>query len=117
MELAKNAITPKEAIHVIVRVVSNSYQIILVKVDYDTLGCVKIFVLIYAFKSSDIDECSIRSIRKTCGANKHCVNTLGSYTCKCNRGYKQKRNGTCKGSYLFGVATLAMCKMNVNLAP
>ena len=47
VELTKNAIIPKEAIHDSVRVVSYSYQIILVKVDYDRLlGCDKIIVLI-----------------------------------------------------------------------
>ena len=55
--------------------------------------------------SSDIDECSIRWIRRMCGLNKHCVNTSGSYMCICNVGYKDEGNGSCVGKYEFTCCT------------
>ena len=47
--------------------------------------------------SSDINECSTVNI---CGANKQCTNTPGSYTCTCNPGYREGRNGNCQGIYM-----------------
>ena len=51
---------------------------------------------IKCFISSDVNECSTPNI---CGVNKQCVNTAGSYTCRCNSGYKERRNGNCEGSH------------------
>lgn len=44
---------------------------------------------------SDIDECM--TIPGLC-KNGRCINTLGSYRCLCNKGYKHDHTGTqCKG--------------------
>lgn len=46
---------------------------------------------------SDIDEC--RTIPDLC-KNGLCINTLGSYRCVCNKGYKADKSGTqCVGKY------------------
>lgn len=46
---------------------------------------------------SDIDEC--RTIPDLC-KNGLCINTLGSYRCVCNKGYKADKTGTqCVGKY------------------
>lgn len=46
---------------------------------------------------SDIDEC--RTIPGLCN-NGLCINTLGSYRCVCNKGYKADKSGTqCVGKY------------------
>ena len=42
----------------------------------------------------DINECNAN--RGICGTGGSCVNTAGSYTCRCNRGY-QLRNKKCQG--------------------
>lgn len=49
------------------------------------------------FSFSDIDEC--RTIPDLC-KNGLCINTLGSYRCVCNKGYKADKTGTqCVGKY------------------
>jgi len=38
----------------------------------------------------DIDEC-VKGL-DTCHTNAYCINTLGSYTCKCYNGYVENRS-------------------------
>jgi len=51
-------------------------------------------------KMSDIDECSANN--RVCGTDAAvagCNNTVGSYTCQCNRGYNVSADGTkCEGN-------------------
>lgn len=35
----------------------------------------------------DVDEC-INSTLNSCHENSQCFNTIGSYNCKCNNGYR-----------------------------
>ena len=61
--------------------------------------------------SSDVDECSTANI---CDDNKYCINTQGSYTCRCNSGFNEAKNGKCQGSYcsqLIVYAKLHTCIM------
>ncbi|VDN16541.1 unnamed protein product [Dibothriocephalus latus] len=44
---------------------------------------------------TDIDECAT-GIAK-CGPNMHCENTIGSYRCLCQRGYKNVNDTACVG--------------------
>jgi hypothetical protein len=52
----------------------------------------------------DINECTNETI---CG-NGSCINTIGSYTCNCSKGYEfnndyEFNNGTCVGRFFFFV--------------
>ena len=47
----------------------------------------------------DIDECSF--YQNLCGNNGECVNTLGSYSCKCKRGFEHKDGECTKGKPLI----------------
>jgi len=56
--------------------------------------------LIYLMLFLDLDECS--SNEHNCSAEAVCVNTVGSYTCRCADGFEG--NGTvCIGEYHTGV--------------
>ena len=44
----------------------------------------------------DTNEC--RSDNNPCHPNATCINTIGSYTCKCNRGFYGDGTSTCKGT-------------------
>ena len=46
---------------------------------------------------SDINECIVTS--DICGNNAQCSNTVGSYTCSCNKGYTMTEKG-CVGKLL-----------------
>ena len=47
----------------------------------------------------DIDECEMSESGGMC--NHTCVNTLGSYECQCNIGYRLLSDGfTCEGSFV-----------------
>lgn len=61
-------------------------------------------VLIPIFVPPDVDECS--SGKHTCHYSTVCVNTVGSYKCRCRRGWKPKPrfqdkqlNTTCEGTW------------------
>ncbi|KAH9496285.1 hypothetical protein Btru_018007, partial [Bulinus truncatus] len=43
--------------------------------------------------SLDIDECSTGSVY--CGLHSECINTPGSYVCRCSEYYEKNANGTC----------------------
>ena len=43
---------------------------------------------------SDLDECTTQT--HNCDANADCINTVGSYSCKCNAGYTGDGR-TCSG--------------------
>ena len=45
------------------------------------------------FNLTDIDECSKTDV---CPIRSKCINTPGSYSCKCRYGYKL-HNGVCRG--------------------
>ena len=48
---------------------------------------------------ADIDECS--QIVEACGTGEKCVNAMGKYSCKCQKGYF-KNDGACvKGKLLM----------------
>ena len=67
-----------------------------------------------SLSSSDVNECTTANI---CGDNKHCTNTQGSYTCTCNSGFNQRRNGNCQGSYCSQLNVNAnLCTIIYNIA-
>lgn len=43
----------------------------------------------------DINECS----EAECPLNSECVNTIGSFECKCNNGYSMNEDNECVGKY------------------
>lgn len=47
---------------------------------------------------ADIDECKGRNGKRLCPSDKNCVNKPGTFICVCKEGYRQLRNGICKGS-------------------
>ena len=47
---------------------------------------------------TDIDECKRGT--HNCMEASNCKNTIGSYTCLCNKGYEMK-NGRCVGKCIF----------------
>ena len=50
-----------------------------------------------ALNITDIDEC----IEDTDGCAQTCTNSIGSYSCSCNSGYRLANNGRgCNGQYL-----------------
>ena len=42
------------------------------------------YAKIFLYLSSDIDECA----ENTDNCDQHCINTVGSFTCACNAGYR-----------------------------
>ncbi|EGG14169.1 hypothetical protein DFA_11938 [Cavenderia fasciculata] len=67
--------------------------------------------------SQDVDECK-QSDLNPCQLNSHCVNTLGSYQCVCNQGYKQNSNSCsdineCNENNLLCNQTTSYCVNNV----
>ena len=55
-------------------------------------------MILVAITFADINECSSSS---TNGCQQVCVNTVGSYMCQCNAGYRLNNNGrTCAGEKL-----------------
>ena len=50
-------------------------------------------ILIHCHLFLDINECSTYN---KCGYNARCTDTIGSYTCTCNNGYKM-RGSSCVG--------------------
>lgn len=51
--------------------------------------------LFVAIDNLDIDEC--RNGAAKCGPNMYCLNTIGSFQCLCERGYKNLDHETCVG--------------------
>lgn len=52
---------------------------------------------VYVFYFTDIDECKQKPL-PNCGKNSKCVNTIGSYMCKCNIGFaKNTTTKMCEG--------------------
>ena len=51
--------------------------------------------LIVLFFPSDVDEC--KDGTDNCPVNTDCVNTKGSYSCRCNEGYRRNEAGDCTG--------------------
>lgn len=48
--------------------------------------------------NDDINECKI--FDQACDdARKECVNTLGSYSCECKKGFYETEEGTCEGNF------------------
>ena len=45
------------------------------------------------FIATDINECE----EDVCGSNEICVNTVGSFICQCQEGYKRNQGDTCEG--------------------
>lgn len=51
----------------------------------------------FSFLVSDVNEC----LHNNGGCHHHCCNTLGSFYCRCNPGYKLNSDGrTCSGKAL-----------------
>lgn len=58
--------------------------------------------------NTDEDECVDKEAR--CGSNTVCYNTIGSYYCQCEPGYRAKldqftavQGVKCKGQYVFNI--------------
>ena len=51
--------------------------------------------LIVLFFPSDVDEC--KDGTANCPVNTDCVNIKGSYSCRCNEGYRRNEAGDCAG--------------------
>lgn len=63
-------------------------------------------VQLYVFFPIDIDEC--RTLPDLC-KNGRCINTLGSYKCICNKGYRIDFTGTrCRGKYVLSFTVLSI---------
>ena len=54
------------------------------------------FLVYFCFK--DVDECSEGLVR--CASNARCINTPGSYTCRCNEGFTGNSGYYCNGMYI-----------------
>ena len=52
------------------------------------------FKILLCYFYSDVDECTASS--PVCDVNAQCLNTRGSYSCRCKVGYSG-RGKTCKG--------------------
>ena len=69
--------------------------------------------IIYIFIFSDIDECETKSLHR---CNQICNNTLGSYSCSCEKGFEINRDGyTCEGMKAvcyFNLAVLTLIYSN-----
>lgn len=46
--------------------------------------------------NDDIDECSVK-LNSCDDPRRECINTQGSFTCSCRKGFQQLENGTCGG--------------------
>ena len=50
---------------------------------------------------SDYDECIDYNYH--CPADSHCINSDGSYTCKCNKGFRLDANKDCEGLLILTI--------------
>jgi hypothetical protein len=57
---------------------------------------------------SNIDECVTDADNINCGTNAACNNTLGSFTCTCNRGHTRDGD-SCRGKVLRHSAKACVC--------
>ncbi|CAB3374556.1 Hypothetical predicted protein [Cloeon dipterum] len=60
--------------------------------DKSACGCFRGFTKVSEFHCQDVDECQERNI---CGAHGKCINTLGSYVCRCQPGFQPLPSGKC----------------------
>lgn len=59
--------------------------------------CFEIFYRVDVKLLSDVDECRVNNG----GCSMNCMNTVGSFDCKCHRGYALRPDGrTCEGMKL-----------------
>ena len=64
--------------------------------------------LISYFLYTDIDECS----EGTDHCSQNCQNTIGSYRCFCNTGYRLNTDGvTCNGQYMLSTSDQICCML------
>ena len=63
-----------------------------------------LFIYLFAYFYPDLDEC--QAFPNSCHLNAECVNTQGSYSCRCRPGYQGNGlNCTCEFSFLFSFYT------------
>ncbi|XP_065343464.1 uncharacterized protein LOC135941714 [Cloeon dipterum] len=60
--------------------------------DKSACACFRGFTKVSEFHCQDVDECQERNI---CGAHGKCINTLGSYVCRCQPGFQPLPSGKC----------------------
>lgn len=79
---------------------SSASKLVTLSMDTVKLNIIYSFLTIYAIsRTLDIDECN--TIPGLC-KNGRCINTLGSYRCMCNKGYRPDHSGTrCVGKFPF----------------
>lgn len=52
----------------------------------------------------DIDECLVPEYDGVICENGNCNNTIGSFTCQCDKGFIADRYGNCLGKYFVACA-------------
>ena len=67
----------------------------------------------FCFFGTDIDEC--QEMKISCQSHSRCVNSIGSYKCVCNQGFR--KNGTqCLGERALGLFELRfICILSIPL--
>ena len=76
---------------------SHSFNDVLIGKNYSNLFHLFIYLL---FFYPDVDEC--QAFPNSCHLNAECINTQGSYSCRCRPGYQgDGLNCTCEFSFLF----------------
>ena len=51
------------------------------------------------FFASDTDECNMNTTEQLCSENAFCINTIGSYLCRCNVGFEGNGFSLCQGNF------------------
>ena len=70
---------------------------------------------------ADTDECnqnSTEELKMLCHTDAYCINTIGSYLCRCNNGFNGDGFRYCKGNFNFSEykcrKIVRLCKLEFN---
>ena len=64
------------------------------------------------FNFIEINECFSEESVNFCPVNSHCVNTIGSYVCVCDMGFRYSKNFVCEDIDECVEVTLPICGVN-----